>query len=132
MAACGSEHPTAPPAVPEPPGAVVDWAGIERLYDDPLYRELPLLLDDGLVAQLLEAAMSALVGGIHAKDLATVRQALATIHDAREAYENRSGSDRHEQPQLIALSLFEIRGMAYIRYDSLEVHEVHLIAEGGQ
>lgn len=132
LAACGSEHPTAPPAVLQPPGAVVDWVGLERLYDDPLYRKLPLLLDDGSVAQSLEAAMSALVGGIHAKDLATVRHALATIHDVREAYENRSSGDRHEAPQLIALSLFEIRGMAYIHYDSLELDELQLITEDGQ
>lgn len=111
---------------------VVDWVGMQRLYDDPLYRELALLLDDSAVAQSLQAAMSTLVGGIHAKDLATVKQALATIHDARVAYENRSGNDRHEQPQLIALSLFEIRGMAYIHHDSLRFHEVQLITEDGQ
>jgi len=111
---------------------VVDWAGLQRLYDDPLYRELPLLLDDELVAESLESAMSALDSGIQAKDLATVRQALATIHDVREGYGSRPGSDRHEQPQLIALSLFEIRGMDYVRYDSLQRHEVQFITEGGQ
>jgi hypothetical protein len=110
----------------------VDWAGLQRLYDDPLYRELPRLLDDRSVAQSLDAAMSALVAGIHAKDLATVKQALTSIHGARETYENRPGGDRHEQPQLIALSLFEIRGMAYIHYNSLDLHEVQFITEDGQ
>ena len=102
------------------------------MYDDPLYRELALLLDDESVSQSLLAAMSALVGGIQANDLATVKQALVTIHDAREAYEIRLGKDRHEQPQLIALSLFEIRGMAYIRYDSLQRHEVQFITVDGR
>lgn len=102
------------------------------MYDDPLYRELALLLDDESVSQSLLAAMSALVGGIQANDLATVKQALVTIHDAREAYESRLGKDRHEQPQLIALSLFEIRGMAYIRYDSLQRHEVQFITVDGR
>jgi hypothetical protein len=110
----------------------VDWAGLKRLYDDPLYRELPRLLDDKSVAQSLDAAMSALIAGIHAEDLGTVKQALATIHGVRGTYENRLGGDRHEQPQLIALSLFEIRGMAYIHYDSLRLREVQLIAEERQ
>jgi hypothetical protein len=132
LAACGSEHPTAPPAAPPPPDVVVDWAGLQRLYDDPLYRELPGLLDDESVAQSLDAAMSALVAGIHAKDLGIVKQALTTIHVARETYENRLGGDRHEQPPLIALSLFEIRGMAYIHYDSLILQEVRILTEDGQ
>ncbi|CAN5761988.1 hypothetical protein BH20GEM1_BH20GEM1_16950 [soil metagenome] len=107
----------------------MDWVGLQRLYEDPLYRALPLLLDDATVAQSFESAMSSLVAGIHAQNLSTVRHALTTIHDTREAYEVRRGSDRHEQPQLIALSLFEIRGMAYIHYDSLELHEVRIITE---
>ena len=110
----------------------VDWAGLQQLYDDPLYRMLPLLLDDESVTLSLDAAMSALVAGVHAKNLATVKQALTTIHVVREEYENRLGGDHHEQPQLIALSLFEIRGMAYIQYDSLERREVQFVTEDGQ
>lgn len=120
------------PSVPELPGAVADWAGLQRLYDDPLYRRLPLMLDDESAARSLEDAMSLLVGGVRAKDLSTVRHALDRIHDTREAYEIARGNDRHEQPQLIALSLFEIRGMAYIHYDSLRLREVQPITEDGQ
>jgi hypothetical protein len=132
LTACGSQHPTAPQTGPPPPDVTVDWAGMQGLYDDPLYRRLPLLLDDESVTRSLDAAMSALVAGVHAKDLATVKQALTAIHDTREAYENRLGGDHHEQPQLIALSLFEIRGMAYIQYDSLGRRDVQFVTEDGQ
>ena len=132
LTACGSQAPTAPHTGPPPSDVAVDWAGMQRLYDDPLYRGLPLLLDDESVARSLDAAMSSLVAGVQAKDLASVRQALTTIYDAREAYVNQLDGDHHQQPQLIALSLFEIRGMAFIHYASLERRDVQFMTEDGQ
>ena len=76
--------------------------------------------------------MAVIRAGIHAKDIATVREGLATLHRTREVYAMRPGSDPRVQPALIALSLFEIRGSAYIHLDSLQRHEVQFISESGQ
>ena len=110
----------------------MDWVGLENLYDDPLYRRIPFLLDEESVTRSLDDAMSALVIAVHDRDLARVKQAIASIHDARVAYAGGAGSDRHEEPQLLALYLFELRGMAYIRYDSLQRRDARLAIEDGQ
>jgi hypothetical protein len=132
LVACGNEHPTAP-AAPETPGPVaVDWVNLQRLYDDPLYRRLPLLLDDASVAESLEAAMSSLRAALQGRDLVAMKNAMASIRDLREAYASRPGLDRHEEPQLLALALFETRGMAYVRYDSLQPGDARLTIEDGR
>lgn len=118
LVACGGS-PTAPPD-PEPPGVVVDWEGLRRLYDDPLYRRLAHLLEDESVANTLQAEMSALVLEIQNEDLAGLKQALAQIHETRVTYAARAGSDRHQEPQLLALALFEIRGAAFIGQEPLQ------------
>lgn len=125
FAACGGGPPTAPPD-PGPPGVGVDWEGLRRLYDDPLYRRLAHLLEDESVASSLEDEMSALVLAIHRQDLSAVKQALARIHEIRVVYAGRAGSDRHEEPQLLALGLFEIRGAAYIRQEPLQLRDARL------
>ena len=122
LAACGKEHPTAPHS-PEPPGVDVDWAGLRRLYDDPLYRRLAHLVEDEAVEQSLDAGMSALVLAIRNQNLTGVKQAMERIHAERVAYAQRLGPDRHEEPQLLALLLFEIRGAAYIGHDSLHLRD---------
>lgn len=110
----------------------MDWVGLENLYDDPLYRRLPFLLDEESVTRSLDDAMSALVIAIHERDLTRVKQAIASIHDARAGYAGNAGADRHEEPQLLALYHFELRGMAYIRYDSLQRRDAWLAIEDGR
>lgn len=125
LAACGKELPTAPYS-PEPPGVDVDWEGLRRLFDDPLYRGLAHLVEDEAVEQSLEDGMSALVLAIRSRNLTGVKQAMERIHAERVAYAERLGPDRHEEPQLLALSLFEIRGAAYIGHDSLQRRDAQM------
>ena len=113
-AACGNQHPTAPSS-PEPP-VVVDWEGLGHLYDDPLYRRLAHLIEDEAVAQSLDEEMAALALAIRSQNLTGMKKAMERIHAERVAYAERLGADRHEEPQLHALLLFEIRGAAFINY----------------
>ena len=72
-------------------------------------------------AQSLDEGMSALAIAIRNQDFTGVEQAMESIHVEREAYAERLGSDLHEEPQLEALLLFEIRGAAYVGRGDLEL-----------
>jgi hypothetical protein len=115
LVGCGSKHPAEP--VPDPPMAV-DWDALARLFDDPLFKSLPLDLVDQGAAQSLIAAQSELISGIRARDLEVVLPALSTIRVERETYAMCPCYVPGDMPVLLAISLFEIRGHQYLAHES--------------
>ena len=120
-AACGSQVPTGPgtttppPVTPPPPPAIqLDWASLARLFDDPLFRQLPQLLDNQVAATPLNGAVQNLISGIHARNYDVTRGALLDLAGARQTYGLGTSSVQADRMLLVAISLFEMRGWGYI------------------
>lgn len=120
-AACGSKHPTgptgpgAPPVTPPPaPTIELDWAALARLYDDPLFRQLPTLLENQGGASPLNLAVEQLVSGIRARNYDLTRSALLDLAGARQTYGLSLSTVQSDRMLLVAISLFELRGWGYI------------------
>ena len=120
-AACGSKSPTGPgtpnqpPVTPPPPPAIqLDWAALARLFDDPLFRRLPQLLENQSAATPLSGAVQSLIGGIHARNYDVTRSALTELAGARQTYGLSSSSVQADRMLLTTISLFEMRGWGFI------------------
>ena len=120
-AACGSKHPTGPtgpvtppPVTPPAPTIELDWAALARLYDDPLFRELPMLLENPGDASPLNLAAQRLVSGIRARNYDLTRDALLELAGARQTYGLSLSTVHSDRMLLVAISLFELRGWGYI------------------
>jgi hypothetical protein len=126
-AACGSELPTSPrvtpPTVPPPPTVEIDWSALARLFDDPLFKEVPVLLENQDAAAPLNAAVAQLLSGIHARNLDLTQSALVDLNEARQIYFSNPTYHMRDRPLLLALSLFEIRGRRYISDSSVHRQE---------
>lgn len=122
MAACGSKSPTGPgnpvtpPPVTPPPAPTIelDWAALARLYDDPLFRGLSVLLEDQAAAAPLDGAMERLVSGIRARNYDLTRSALLEVAGARQTYGLSIATVQSDRMLLVAVYLFEMRGWGYI------------------
>lgn len=114
FASCSSSKHPAEPGLD--PSIEVDWDALARLFDDPLFLSLPLGLEDQGAAQALVAAEADLVGGIRARDLEVVLGALSRIRAEREAYGRCPCSIPGDVPLLLAISLFETRGLGYLAH----------------
>ncbi len=145
VAACGSKSPTGPgtptppPVTPPRPSVQLNWAALARLFDDPLFRQLPQLLDNQAAAAPLNSAAQNLVNGIRARNADLTRGALVELAGARQTYGLTISGVQADRMLLTAISLFEMRGWGYINSADAAVDaplasgaEVQVLGEGGQ